>query len=215
VVDTAPLLERDMARRAGLGWIGKNTMLINKHRGSYLLLAAILTDLQLQPDAPHAATHCGSCTACLDACPTDAFAGPGWLDSRKCISYLTIEIRGQVPEPMRRGVGDWLFGCDICQEVCPWNRRDTTVCETIDAVGVLAWDDATFRARLGNSAMTRAGRVGLARNAALVLGNNAGREALPALEHATATDPSDVVREAARWAIRQIQTRGDALDKPG
>jgi epoxyqueuosine reductase len=209
VVDTAPLLERDFARRAGLGWVGKNTMLINKRRGSYFFLGALLTDLELTPDPPHTGSHCGTCTACLDACPTQAFAGPGWLDARRCISYLTIELRGSVPEDLRPGVGDWLFGCDICQQVCPWNRRDETAPEAVDPVELLGLSEEGFRDRFGGTALTRAGRAGLLRNAALVLGNVGDGRSLPALERA-AEDPEPLVREAAVWAIEQIRRRSGA-----
>jgi epoxyqueuosine reductase len=205
-VDTAPLLERDFARRAGLGWIGKNTMLINKHRGSYFFLGALLLNLELTPDNPHTGFHCGTCTACLDACPTDAFPAPGVLDARRCISYLTIEHRGSMPEDLRSGVGGWLFGCDICQEVCPWNRRDETQPETVDAVEILGLSDAEFRVRFGGSALERTRRRGLVRNAAIVLGNIGDAAALPALRRASA-DEDEIVREAAAWAIEQIETR--------
>jgi epoxyqueuosine reductase len=206
VVDTAPLLERDFARRAGLGWVGKNTMLINKHRGSYFFLGALLLDVELAPDPPHAADHCGTCTACLDACPTGAFAGPGWLDARKCISYLTIELRTPIPEELRPGVGDWLFGCDVCQEVCPWNRKDTSEPEAVDAAEVLRLTDEEFRRRYKGTALERTRRRGLARNAAVVLGNTGDESALPALERAL-SDPEPMVQEAAAWAIGRIRER--------
>jgi epoxyqueuosine reductase len=206
IVDTAPLLERDFARRAGLGWIGKNTMLINKYRGSYLLLGALLLDIDLEPDPPHTGFHCGTCTACLDACPTEAFVGPGRLDARRCISYLTIELRGPIPQDLRPGIGDWLFGCDICQEVCPWNRRDESQPERADPIEWLELTDAEFRERFGARALERPRRPGLARNAAIVLGNTGDRRALPALRRAL-EDEDESVREAAAWAIEQIERR--------
>jgi epoxyqueuosine reductase len=213
VVDTAPLLERDFARRAGLGWFGKNTMLLNKRLGSYFFLGALLLDLELRPDAPHEASHCGTCTACLDACPTQAFTGPGWLDSRRCISYLTIELKGPVPPELRRPMGDWLFGCDVCQEVCPWNRkapagaepafRPRPELEAIDPAELLGLTEEEFRRRFRGTALMRTKRRGLLRNAAIVLGNHGDPAALPALQKALA-DPDPVIREAAQWAIAQI-----------
>jgi epoxyqueuosine reductase len=204
VVDTAPLLERDFARRAGLGWIGKNTMLINKRRGSYFFLGALLLDLDLSPDEPHKADHCGTCTSCLDACPTSAFAGPGWLDARKCISYLTIELRSPVPNELRPGVGDWLFGCDVCQEVCPWNRKDESEPETVDVTELLSLTEEEFRDRYRDTAMFRTKRRGLLRNAAIVLGNTGDASALPALRRAL-DDSEPMVRDAAAWAIARIE----------
>jgi epoxyqueuosine reductase len=216
VVDTAPLLERDFARRAGLGWFGKNTMLLNKRWGSYFFIGALLTNLELACDAPHTASHCGTCTACLDACPTHAFVAPGVLDARRCISYLTIEHRGNVPEELRPGLGDWLFGCDVCQEVCPWNRKAPPGAEpalqgrpelmTLDLIEVLGLSEEEFRRRFRGTALLRTKRSGLLRNAALVLGNSGDVTALPALRCAL-EDSEPVVREAARWAIDQIEHR--------
>jgi epoxyqueuosine reductase len=217
VVDTAPLLERDFARRAGLGWFGKNTMLLNKRLGSYFFLGALLVDLDLRPDVPFEAAHCGTCTACLDACPTAAFAGPGLLDARRCISYLTIELKGPVPEDLRPGIGDWVFGCDVCQEVCPWNRKAPSGTdpalggradlESLDLIELLGMSPEEFRRRFRGTALTRARRRGLLRNAALVLGNAGSSAALPALRRAL-EDPEPLVREAAAWAIRRIENSG-------
>jgi epoxyqueuosine reductase len=216
VVDTAPLLERDFARRAGLGWFGKNTMLINKRLGSYFFIGALLTDLELEPDSAHESPHCGSCTACLDACPTAAFAAPGVLDSRKCISYLTIELRTAVPEALRSGMGEWLFGCDVCQEVCPWNRKaprgnepafaPRPEVEAVDPVELLSISEGEFRRRFQGTAIMRAKRRGLLRNAAIVLGNRGHPSALPAL-HRASQDPEPLIAEAAQWAVEQIEAR--------
>jgi epoxyqueuosine reductase len=213
VVDTAPLLERDFARRAGLGWFGKNTMLLNKRQGSYFFLGALLLDLELKPDPPHETQHCGTCTACLDACPTQAFPQPGMLDARRCISYLTIELRGPISEELRPQIGNWLFGCDVCQEVCPWNRKAPPTQEsaflprddlqTPDLIELLGLSEEEFRQRFRGTALLRSKRSGLRRNAAIVLGNQGGRSALAALQRAAA-DPDPVVREAAVWAIKQI-----------
>jgi epoxyqueuosine reductase len=223
VVDTAPLLERDFARRAGLGWFGKNTMLLNKRLGSYFFIGALLVNLELTPDPPHTAAHCGTCTACLDACPTDAFAAPGLLDARRCISYLTIEHRGDVPAELRPGLGDWVFGCEVCQEVCPWNRKAPAgmepalqarpELEKLDLIEVLGLSEEAFRRRFRGTALLRTKRRGLLRNAALVLGNTADATALPALRRAL-EDAEPLVREAARWAIDAIERRCGAPESP-
>lgn len=210
-VDTAPLMERDFARRAGLGWFGKNTMLLDKRHGSWFVLGAVLTDLPLAPTPAFTAGHCGTCTACLDACPTDAFPAPHVLDARKCISYLTIELKGTVPEPAM--IGDWLYGCDVCQDVCPWNRKAPRGVLTplphlsgVDAAGLLSLDEAAFKERFTGTALyPRPGRAVVLRNAALVLGNTAGAEALPALRLSLNDVP--LVREAAGWAIARITER--------
>jgi epoxyqueuosine reductase len=216
VVDTAPLLERDFARRAGLGWFGKNTMLLNKRLGSWFVLGALLVDIELAPSEPFTARHCGTCTACLDACPTQAFVAPYVLDSRRCISYLTIELKRDVPEEMRPAVGNWLFGCDVCQEVCPWNRKAPAAgadlapradLVSVDPAELLQLSEEAFRERFAGTALyPRPGRPVVLRNAALVLGNTADASALPALRRAL-DDPAAQVREAAAWAIDRIEKR--------
>lgn len=189
-VDTGPILERDLARRAGLGWFGKNTMLIHPLHGSYFFLGALFLDLDLVPDAPFDGEHCGTCTRCLEACPTQAFVAPGVMDARRCISYLTIELRGEIPEASRAAIGTHLYGCDVCQEVCPWNvkfARELAPGHPLTpraefagddaaalARGILARDDEELRALIRGSAMTRAKASGLRRNAAVVLGNLGG-----------------------------------------
>jgi epoxyqueuosine reductase len=214
VVDTAPLLERDFARRAGLGWFGKNTMLLNKRLGSYFLLGALLLEIDLKPDPPQETSHCGSCTACLQACPTQALVAPGILDSRRCLSYLTIELKGPVPENRRKDFQDRLFGCDICQEVCPWNHKAIPAQEkllaprrdllAIDVQELLELPEGDFRRRFRDTALWRAGRRGLLRSAALILGNRGDPATLPALRK-TLENPDPIVRQAAQWAIQRIE----------
>ncbi|MEM6331058.1 MAG: tRNA epoxyqueuosine(34) reductase QueG [Planctomycetota bacterium] len=209
-VDTAPLLERDFARLAGLGWIGKNTLLINRPAGSYFFLAAVLTDAVLDFDSPVTSDHCGNCTACLDACPTDAFAAPYVLDARRCISYLTIESRRPAPVELRAGIGEWLFGCDVCQDVCPWNRKPGAGGEPafdpiegmnpVELAGLFSLDEEAFRRRFRHTPLWRAHREGLLRNAAIVLGNRPAAAAADALLKGL-VDPHPLVRGACAWAL--------------
>ncbi len=214
VVDTAPLLERDFARLSGLGWIGKNTLLINKHQGSWLFLAGLLTDVWLPPDDPHEASHCGTCTRCLEACPTDAFPTPHVLDARRCISYLTIELRDEaVPVELRPGLGDWLFGCDICQDVCPWNRKAPVRTDgefvprasndPVDLVTLLDCSPEEFRTRFDGTPLERTGRGPLLRNACYVLANQRDQRAVPALIRSL-EDPDPLIRGAAAYALGQL-----------
>jgi epoxyqueuosine reductase len=213
VIDTAPLLEREFAQLAGLGWVGKNALLLNKTFGSWYFLAALVTDVELSYDEAETVDHCGTCTACLDACPTGAFVAPYVLDSRRCISYLTIELRGEVPAELRSGVGDWLLGCDVCQDVCPWNRKAPTTDEPrlqpaegmdpIELVGLFDLDEAAFRRRFKHSPLWRPKRRGILRNAAIVLGNQRFAEALPALARGLADD-EPLVRGACAWALGQF-----------
>jgi epoxyqueuosine reductase len=211
-VDTSAVLERDLAARAGLGWIGKNTNLIAVGAGSYFFIGTVLTTAALVPDGP-AADHCGTCTACLDACPTQAFVGPWVLDARRCLAYLTIEHRGDVADEWKPAMRDWLFGCDVCQEVCPWNRKAPSAREPALAptqplpslAALVTMDEAAFRARFRGTALSRAKRAGVARNAALILGNRGERDAAPALRQAL-DDPDEGVRKAAAWALTRSAT---------
>jgi epoxyqueuosine reductase len=225
-VDTGPILERDLARRAGLGWFGKNTNLVNPRLGSFFFLGALLVELDLEPDEPFEADRCGSCTRCLEACPTDAFAGPRQLDATRCISYLTIEIKGEIPEELQEQVGDRLYGCDVCQDVCPWNQRfarppgEPAFAPRAAIAGkdartlareILAMDDDTFRTAFSGSPMKRAKRRGLRRNAAVVLGNVGTTEDVPALV-AALDDAEPVVRKHTGWALGKIGLR--ATEQP-
>lgn len=210
VVDTAPILEREFAHLAGLGWVGKHTLLLNRSQGSWFFLAALLTDLELEYDAPQETDHCGACRACLDACPTNAFPAPYVLDASRCISYLTIELRDHVPPELREGMGDWLFGCDVCQDVCPWNRRAPESVEPafapLDGMNPLALlplfnlSDDDFRARFRHSPLWRSKRRGILRNAAIVLGNHPTPAALATLLRGL-QDSESLVRAACAWAL--------------
>jgi epoxyqueuosine reductase len=214
-VDTGPLLERDFAQRAGLGFIGKHTNLISRQFGNWFLLAEIITTLELEPDTPER-NHCGKCTRCLAACPTNAITAPFQLDARKCISYLTIELKGPIPVELRPAIGNRIFGCDDCLAVCPWNRfaREGGLMKTHsrselnapDLVELLQLDDAGFRSRFAGTPILRAKRRGLLRNVCVALGNVGDASALPHLEKA-ADDPEPLIAEHARWAIEQIKSR--------
>jgi epoxyqueuosine reductase len=184
-VDTAPVMEKELAARAGIGWLGKNTCVINEHAGSWILLGEVLTTLPLPPDDP-AIDRCGTCTRCIDACPTAAITAPYQLDARRCISYLTIEHREAIPAELSEKIGDWLYGCDICQDVCPWNGRAPLAVDpalqprfpsgTVDIDEVLAWSLEDYRQRLRHSAMKRVKLPVLQRNARIVVENLARRE---------------------------------------
>lgn len=222
LTDDAPILERAWAARAGLGFVGKNGMLIVPGEGSFVLLGEVVTTVELDVGTPMG-ERCGSCRACLDACPTDAFSAPFVLDARRCVSYLTIELRGPIEDSLRRGVGEHLFGCDDCQTVCPFNKgarsasgrvsgREQDVSRyrpldrwaTTDLAALLAAGDDEFRTLTEGSPLHRATRDGLARNAAIVLGNRRDSGSLGALRSAETSHPSPVVREAVTWAIACI-----------
>lgn len=223
--DAVPVLERALAVRAGIGFLAKSAMVISPTHGPYLQLAELLTGLDLPPDAP-APGSCGTCTACLDACPTGAIVAPFEVDARRCLSYTTIELRGPIPEPLRAPQGDWLFGCDVCLEVCPFTRRSAgtqragaerppdlrphRIVETWTLVDVLELSAERYAAEFTGTAMRRATRSGLRRNAAVVLGNRGDESALPALARAL-EDEDAIVRGHAAWAIGRLDRRHPAL----
>lgn len=214
-VDTGPVLERNYAKYAGIGWIGKNTCLINQEIGSWIFIGEIITSLELEYDSP-APERCGTCTKCIDECPTDAIKKPYELDSRLCISYLTIELRDKIPGELRDAVGSHVFGCDICQDVCPWNRRAETTADPAfqprqglynpELSTLAAMDAEEFRALFKASPVKRAKRKGLLRNAVVAIGNSGESEFIPIAEDAL-KDEEPLVRAHAVWALYKIQGR--------
>lgn len=211
-VDSAPVLERALAEKAGLGWIGKNTMLMSRTAGSYFFLGEIYTNLPLPIDQSDQQNHCGNCTACLDACPTNAFVSPYVLDAKKCISYLTIELKGSIPEELRPGIGNRIFGCDECQAVCPWNRfaqhtdeadfQPRHGLDTAQLIELFNWSEAEFLERTAGSAIRRSGYEGWLRNIAVALGN--APSSIPVIEalKSRRNYPSEVVQEHVEWALQ-------------
>ncbi len=214
-VDSAPVLERALAQKSGLGWFGKNTMILNRQAGSWFFLGEIYTDLPLPIDPPYTEEHCGRCTACLDICPTEAFVGPYVLDGRKCISYLTIELKGAIPEALRSKIGNRIFGCDDCQIVCPWNRFSHASTEPdfsprhklndIQLIELFAWDEDTFLEKTAGSAIRRTGYEGWLRNIAVALGNATTSTSVITALKSRLNDPSELVQEHVNWALLQHQ----------
>ena len=215
-VDTGPLLERDLAQRAGLGFAGKHTNLISRKLGNWIFLAEILTTLELEPDVPEK-NRCGSCTRCITACPTNAITAPFRLDARRCISYLTIELKGAIPIEFRAAIGNRIYGCDDCLAVCPWNKfaREGSLMKeharpdfgAVDLLELLALDDARFKSKFAGTPLLRTKRRGLLRNVCVALGNVGDETALPALEKAS-KDSESLIAEHAHWAVGQIVGRG-------
>jgi epoxyqueuosine reductase len=214
-VDTAPVMEKPLAQAAGIGWQGKHTNIVSREHGSWLFLGVILTGLELEPDAPAGhGQHCGSCTRCLDACPTQAFIGPHRIDARRCISYLTIEHDGPIPEEFRAAMGNRIYGCDDCLAVCPWNRfADAAAANRAflpraelaapHLADLLALDDASFRQLFAGSPIKRIGRSRMIRNCLIAAGNSGDRTLVPSIER-NRHDPDPVIAEAAEWALRQL-----------
>jgi epoxyqueuosine reductase len=217
-VDTGPFLERDLAQRAGLGFVGKHTNLISRTLGNWIFLSEIITTLELEPDAPEH-NRCGKCARCIEACPTQAITAPFNVDARRCISYLTIELKGSIPIELRPLIGNRIYGCDDCLAVCPWNRfakegammrpHARVDLELPVLLELLALDAAAFKAKFAGTPILRTKRRGLLRNVCVALGNVGDERALPALERAL-TDPEPLIREHAEWAIGQIRKREQA-----
>jgi len=217
--DTGPILERDLAQRAGIGWIGKNTCLINPKHGSYFFLSEILLDLSLEPDPPFLTDHCGTCTRCIEACPTNCILPNRTIDASQCISYLTIELKDDIPVDLRDKIGDWVFGCDICQTACPWNRfssRGDPVFENSTAPRSLTEEmglsTAAFNQRFKNSPIKRAKRRGYLRNVSIALGNSGNEHELPVLQN-TLMDEDKMIRRHAQWAIDKIKNKTYSSDE--
>jgi len=214
-VDTGPLLERDLAQRAGLGFVGKHTNLISRQLGNWFFLAEIITTLELEPDTPEK-NRCGSCTRCITACPTQAITAPFQLNARRCISYLTIELKGSIPIELRPAIGNRIYGCDDCLAACPWNKfaKEATLMKpharpelaAPDLIDLLSLDDTGFKQRFAGTPMLRTKRRGVIRNVCVALGNVGDASALPSLERAT-SDPEPLIAEHARWAVEQIHLR--------
>ncbi len=205
-VDAGPLVEKELAVRAGLGWYGRNTNLLTRERGSYLMLACLLSEASFVPDAPFPVDHCGACTACRPACPTGALDNGPTIDATRCIAYLTIEHRGPIPAKLRGLVGNWVFGCDVCQQVCPWNADASAADEFLapSLVELLGLSTHEFAERYGSTAVQRAKRRGLARNAAIALGNSGNSDAVEALTRALREHDEPLVRAHAAWALGEI-----------
>ncbi|MBI5051920.1 MAG: tRNA epoxyqueuosine(34) reductase QueG [Chloroflexi bacterium] len=207
--DTGPILERELAQRAGLGWIGKNTMLINSKAGSFFLLGEVLIDLDLTPDEPFKTDQCGTCSRCIDSCPTEAILENRILDAGKCISYLTIEAKGSIPEELRSNMSDWVFGCDVCQAVCPWNRfapqeiRPEGFSKPFGSIELLNEISLTPH-EFKNSPIKRSKRRGYLRNVAVALGNCNDPTVTPTLEKRASEESDVVVKESLEWAIKNL-----------
>ena len=216
-VDSAPVLEKALAQKAGLGWIGKNTLLLNKNAGSYFFLGEIYTDLELPIDEPEIVNHCGSCTSCMDVCPTKAFEGPNQLDARKCISYLTIEYKGSIKEELRPMMGNRIFGCDDCQIFCPWNKflkitdeadfKPRHNLDDIDLSNLFMWSEEEFLKKTQGSPIRRAGYESWLRNIAIALGNAESSVEVLRVLHSKKDDPSEIVKEHVNWAIDQHKNK--------